>query len=103
MWHVSAGRGAPVVLVHGALCDWRWWEPQLAAIAAHGQAIAVSLSGFHPTPPLPPEEFSAERHIAELGAFLQRLGAPVHLVGHSRGGRIALHVAAQFPKVVRSL
>src|SRR3954469_23986513 len=103
MFHVTAGSGEPVVFVHGAFCDWRFWEPQLEAIGRTHRAIAVSLSGYHPDAFTESGEFSAERHIRELGAFLASLDAPVHLVGHSRGGRIALHVASRFQPAIRSL
>jgi len=103
MWNISAGSGDPVVFVHGAFCDYRFWEGQIEAIGRSSRAISISLSGFHPGPPLAPEEFSAERHVAELSAFISDFGAPVHLVGHSRGGRIALYVAANLGSAVRSL
>jgi pimeloyl-ACP methyl ester carboxylesterase len=102
MWNISAGSGDPVVFVHGAFCDYRFWEAQIEAIGRSSRAIAVSLSGYHPGPSLAPEEFSAGRHVAELSAFISSFNMPVHLVGHSRGGRIALNVAAQLNSV-RSL
>jgi len=93
-----------VVLVHGALCDYRYWEPQLAAFAPFHLTIAVSLRGFYPVTSADLiESFSADRQVLDLGEFLSNLGEPVHLVGHSRGGRIALHVAARFPQFIRSL
>jgi len=103
MWSKSAGSGVSVVLVHGALCDYRWWEPQLDALAQGWQVIAVSLDGFYPTPALSPDAFSSERHAAALAAFLDTFQTPVHLVGHSRGGRIALHAATRMKRPLRSL
>jgi pimeloyl-ACP methyl ester carboxylesterase len=103
MWHLSAGSGAPVVFVHGAFCDYRFWEPQVEALARDWRAVTLSLSGFHPEPALAADEFSADRNIAEVGKFLASFDKPVHLVGHSRGGRIALNVAARFSNTVRSL
>jgi pimeloyl-ACP methyl ester carboxylesterase len=103
MWNISAGAGSPVVFVHGALSDYRHWEPQVEAVGATWRAVAVSLSGYHPAPLDARNEWSAERHIVELGAFIGSFGVPVHLVGHSRGGGIALNVAARFNGAVRSL
>jgi pimeloyl-ACP methyl ester carboxylesterase len=103
MWTISAGSGDPVVFVHGAFCDYRFWEGQIEAVGRSCHAVAVSLSGFHPGPVLAPSEFSAERHVAELTEFVAGFGVPVHLVGHSRGGRIALNVAAKRNSAVRSL
>jgi pimeloyl-ACP methyl ester carboxylesterase len=103
MWTISAGSGDPVVFVHGAFCDYRFWEGQIEAVGRSLRATAVSLSGFHPGPPLAASDFSAERHVGELTAFIASFGVPVHLVGHSRGGRIALNVAAHLNNAVRSL
>jgi pimeloyl-ACP methyl ester carboxylesterase len=103
MWAISAGSGDPVVFVHGAFCDYRFWEGQIETIGRSSRAIAVSLGGFHPGPALAAGEFSAERHVAELTAFIISLGVPVHLVGHSRGGRIALNAAATLNGAIRSL
>lgn len=102
MWSVSAGTGQPVVFVHGAFCDARYWQPQLDEISSAFRTIAVSLTGYHPVP-FDAAHFSAERHVAEVAAFLATFDAPVHLVGHSRGGRVALHVAARVPQTIRSL
>jgi pimeloyl-ACP methyl ester carboxylesterase len=103
MWSISAGSGDPVVFVHGAFCDYRFWEGQIETVGRWWRATAVSLGGFHPGPELAPSEFSAERQVAELTAFIVSFGVPVHLVGHSRGGRIALNVAANRNSAVRSL
>jgi pimeloyl-ACP methyl ester carboxylesterase len=103
VWNVAAGSGEPIVLIHGAFCDYRYWEPQLETFGHTHRAIAVSLRGYHPDPPPAPESFSADQHVADVGAFLTGFDRPACLVGHSRGGRIAFHVAARFPHAVRSL
>src|SRR5438874_466770 len=100
MWNISAGSGDPVVFVHGAFCDYRFWESQIETVGRSLRATAISLGGFHPGPALAANEFSAERHVAELTAFIASFNVPVHLVGHSRGGRIALNVAANLSSAV---
>jgi pimeloyl-ACP methyl ester carboxylesterase len=104
LWSTTAGSGVPVVLLHGALSDFRYWEPQQIAFARRRQAIAVSLRGYFPDETGGRDaQLSAEQHVSDLGVFLRSLGQPAHLLGHSRGGRIALHVAAKFPDTVRTL
>jgi pimeloyl-ACP methyl ester carboxylesterase len=103
MWSVTAGEGQPVVFVHGAFCDYRYWLPQLEIIGRRHKAIAVSLPGYHPDRFPDAERFSAAAHVDELGEFLKRLDSPGHLIGHSRGGRIALNVAAKYENSVCSL
>ena len=103
MWSVSAGSGVPVVMIHGAFSDYRYWEPQLESFSNSHHAIALSLRGYHPDDVAENRDFCADQHVEQVGEFLSSLLMPVHLVGHSRGGRIALHVAARYPAVVRSL
>jgi pimeloyl-ACP methyl ester carboxylesterase len=104
MWSTSAGSGVPVVMIHGAFCDFRYWEPQQIAFGRDRKAIALSLHGYYPDHEVASGVgITAEQHIQDVGAFLNELDLPAHVVGHSRGGRIALHVAARFPQRVRSL
>ena len=34
--------------VHGSLCDYRYWQPQLAGLSKHYRCIAVSLTHYWP-------------------------------------------------------
>lgn len=104
MWSKSAGGGIPIVLIHGAFSDYRYWELQQIVFGRQYRAIAVSLCGYYPAESLPAGEYvSAEKHVEDVGKLLADLGEPVHLLGHSRGGRIGLHVAARFAPRIRSL
>ena len=69
------------------------------SVVHRARSLSAS-AGFIPARRFPPRN-SAERHVAELGAFIGSFGVPVYLVGHSRGGRIALHVAANRNRAVR--
>lgn len=35
MPYVERGAGDPMVFVHGSLCDYRYWDAQLASLSAH--------------------------------------------------------------------
>ena len=99
------GQGRPVVFVHGAITDYRVWERQREAVAAHNQFIALTMRYFG-TDPWPDEgaKYSMKTHTDDLVAFIQNLNAgPVDLVGWSYSGPIALLVAVQHPELVHSL
>jgi len=102
---LEQGTGTPVVFVHGAFSDPRFWEPQRQAVAMQYRFMAYN-HRYHGTAPWPDEgqHYSAATHAADLAAFLRQLNAgPVHLVGLSYGGQIVLRVAVDSPDVVRSL
>ncbi|MHB9797367.1 alpha/beta fold hydrolase [Pseudomonas sp. MT3] len=99
-----AGRGVPLVLVHGSLCDYRYWQGQFAALSGRYHVVAPSLRHYFP------EQwdgngtgFTTEQHMSDLLALLDQLPGPVHLLGHSRGGNLCLRVALAAPEKLRSL
>lgn len=98
------GRGEAVLLVHGSLCDYRYWRWQEAALAAKCRTIIPSLRHYWPL--LEPETagFSAEQHATDLLNLLQHLGIEkAHILGHSRGAAVAVRMAQQAPEQIASL
>jgi pimeloyl-ACP methyl ester carboxylesterase len=88
------------VLIHGLSGSVQWWRRNLPALAQHFTVYAVELAGFASNRGRPlPMDVSA----AGLAAFMDALGLEcAHIVGHSMGGQISLHLAARHPqKVVR--
>ncbi|MDA8312059.1 MAG: alpha/beta fold hydrolase [Actinomycetota bacterium] len=65
-------------------------------------AVAVDLPGFGSSPP-PTEPWGSAEYAACVEALLDELGGPVVVLGHSFGGRVAVHVAATRPDAVRAL
>jgi pimeloyl-ACP methyl ester carboxylesterase len=105
MAYVESGAGVPLLLVHGTLSDYRFWMPQMEPLARDQRVIAVSLRRCYPERwDGSGDDFTIPQHAADVGAFIAALDAgPVHLLGHSRGGRVAFDVARQFPDRLRSL
>ena len=53
-----------MVFVHGSLCDYRYWDPQLASLSAHYRCIAPSLSHYWPAVEAGiQDEFSWQNHV----------------------------------------
>jgi pimeloyl-ACP methyl ester carboxylesterase len=65
-------------------------------------AVALDLPGFGATPP-PPEAWGSADYAAAIGPVLSELHLPAVVVGHSFGGRVAVHLAAAQPDRVRAL
>lgn len=86
----EAGRGPPIVLLHGWPEFSLTWEPVMDRLADRFRLIAPDLRGFGGTdrPPGPPAD--AARHAADVVALLDALGLDrVGLVAHDVGGAVA--------------
>jgi non-heme chloroperoxidase len=98
------GRGPDVVLIHGALGDYRQWEPISIVLSPLYRVIAVSRRFHWPNPaPTAHVLYSFEEQSEDLNALLDSLHRPVHLVGHSYGAGVALLTGLRHPELVRSL
>lgn len=98
---LGAPGAARVLALHGWGRDRRDFLPALGGRPEIG-TVAVDLPGFGSTPP-PPELWGSEDYAAALRPVLESLKAPVVVVGHSFGGRVALRLARQAPDLVGAL
>lgn len=92
------GPTAPVLALHGwgrSRCDWT------GVLAATG-GLALDLPGFGAAPP-PPAAMGAAGYAQAVEPVLETLGSRAVVVGHSFGGRVAVHLAARRPEAVGGL
>jgi 3-oxoadipate enol-lactonase len=98
--YAAAGDGEPVVFIHGFGLDAGMWDPQWQSFAQRHRVIRYDMRGYGGSS-LPEKPYS---HVDDVLALIHSQGiAPVHVVGLSLGGRVALRLAAQQPSAVRSL
>lgn len=92
------------VYVHGLGGSATNFTDLAALVAARAPGMAVDLPGFGRSEPDATFDYRVASHAAVLGDFLAALDCgPVHLVGNSLGGTVALLLAARRPQLVRTL
>jgi pimeloyl-ACP methyl ester carboxylesterase len=93
----------PAVYVHGLSGSGTNWTDLAGLLGTRAAGTAVDLPGFGRTRPSPTTDFSPAGHADALLCFLAGRGRPVHLLGNSLGGTVAMAVAARRPELVRTL
>ena len=105
----TAGRGTPVLLVHGYPQTHAMWRHVAPRLVDTGHAVVCAdLRGYgrsHKPPSGPDcEAYSKRAMAAELVAVMDALGhARFAVAGHDRGGRVAYRMALDHPSVVTQL
>lgn len=99
----EAGRGAPLVLLHGFLCDSRCWRCQLSGLSDGFRVVAWDAPGAGASSD-PPDTFTTTSYARCLGSFLDAVGIRgAHVVGLSWGGILAQEFYRMYPARVRCL
>jgi 2-succinyl-6-hydroxy-2,4-cyclohexadiene-1-carboxylate synthase len=100
-----SGNGEPLLLLHGFSGSQHNWRPHLPVFARYFRVIAVDLLGHGKTAVSPkPQRAQMEPAAADLATLLQQITTPpVHLLGYSMGGRLALYFAHHYPQYVSKL
>jgi pimeloyl-ACP methyl ester carboxylesterase len=89
------GEGSPLVLIHGGLGDGeRAWGPLWAfletrftcyLISTHGRGLSAEPAG---------DDYSLDRLVEDVVSFVEGVGQPVGVFGHSLRGALALGAGA---------
>lgn len=101
--YVTAGAGAPVVLLHGWPQTWFMWRDVMPLLAPHCALIAPDMRGLGDSsrPETGYDKMTVARDIAALMAQLGH--NQFRVVAHDWGGPVAFALAAQFPERVLSM
>jgi 2-hydroxy-6-oxonona-2,4-dienedioate hydrolase len=98
--YLEAGRGAPVVLLHGLGGDGSRWAPNIEPLARDFHVFALDQIGFGQS-----DKPLANYHTGMLAEFLVDFLKAANvgrasLVGNSMGASVALYTAIHFPQAV---
>ena len=100
----EAGAGEPVVFLHCSLGSSGAWAQVMEHLGPGYRMLAPDLLGYGRNAPWPrAAALAPDRELGAVEALLDVAGQPVHLVGHSYGGAIALSAASRFRRRVASL
>jgi pimeloyl-ACP methyl ester carboxylesterase len=98
-----AGSGPPLVLVHGAACDGRLWQPQLTGLVDELTVIAWDEPGAGRSSDVP-ASFGLADYADCLACLIEAVASdPAHVAGISWGGTVALELYRRRPELVRTL
>ena len=99
----EAGKGAPVLLIHGVGLNADAWEPQIVALATRRRVIAIDMPG-HGQSDLLPEGTVLSDYVTAIAGLIDALGiSPVPVIGHSMGALIALGLALDYPEKIAAM
>ncbi len=100
----ARGEGVPLVAVHSSGMSSRQWRKLETELAPGLRLVAPDLLGYGESSPWPvAERFHFVLDQLAIERVIEAQGEPVHLVGHSYGGFLALLVALHHPGRVRSV
>ncbi len=102
VWGPKEGR--PLVLLHGGAANSHWWDWLGPRLANSYRLLALDFPGHGQSEWPCPSQYTMKnlvRAVLDLGKALET--GPLHLVGHSLGGKVAMLTAARHPRQVRTL
>ncbi len=102
--HIRAGRGRPVVLIHGLVGSAANWRRNIDALSADASVYAIDLANMGLSERRPGLDTSLAATADRVAAWMTAAGLGcADIVGHSHGGAVAMMLAARHPDRVRSL
>jgi pimeloyl-ACP methyl ester carboxylesterase len=88
------GDGPVVLFVPGSFSNPAAWRPMIKLLPPGYRSVATSLCGYGETAETrSAADFDMSHETRMIGAVAAEIGKPVHLVGHSFGGTVALAAA----------
>ncbi|CAN5880606.1 alpha/beta fold hydrolase [soil metagenome] len=103
--YLEGGQGETVFLIHGFQSNKDIWIKLAAELTQHYHVIAIDLPAHGNSTVLMDQNYSIPEQTQRVVAIMEKLQLtrPVHVMGHSMGGAIALYLTVTAPEHVKSL
>lgn len=103
MAYMDEGKGDVLIFIHGLGSYGPAWQKNVEVLRETYRCIVVDLVGYGKSSK-PEQTYLLTDQAAFIEELSEKLSLPnFHLVGHSMGGQIALHLGNMFPEKVKSL
>lgn len=98
LYYAEAGRGEPLVVLHGGLGVDHTYLRDLSRLSSCARVVLLDLRGNGRSSRVPPETLTLDTFVQDLEAVREHLGAErVSVLGHAFGGVVALEYALAHP------
>ena len=92
-----------VLCLHASASAGRQWRQLAESLASRYRLLTPDLLGYGDGEFARRARFSLDDEVEHVMAQLEGIDAPLHVVGHSYGGGVALRLALRYPEMVKSL
>jgi 2-hydroxy-6-oxonona-2,4-dienedioate hydrolase len=101
--YLEAGRGAPVILLHGSGGEGARWMPTIRGLAGSFRVIALDQIGFGQSDK-PLTTYHTGVFAGFLAQFMKTIGVPkATIMGQSMGAGVTLYMAVHHPEMVERI
>ncbi|HPJ96374.1 MAG TPA: alpha/beta hydrolase [Syntrophales bacterium] len=98
-----AGKGEPLLLIHGLGSSGRDWQSQIDFFSRRYQVVVFDIRG-HGLSGHPPGPYSIGLFADDTAKLIEHLLVPpVHVLGLSLGGMIGFQLAVDYPRLLKSM
>lgn len=94
------GSGPTIILIPGLASSGDVWKETIAELSETNTCHVLTLPGFAGQPAIDLSKGFLPTMKNEIAAYIEQLGQPVILIGHSLGGFLSLQLANEYPKMI---